>query len=1050
VWWTLVVWDFFLAHGSADDATAATLRALLEPEATVFEDSMLHAGEEWAAALDWHLRSATIIVVLLSAESVTSPYLQEEIARATELVRRDPGRRVAPVCLEPMESVPYGLAIRNPLWLSADLDLAGAAAKLLESLRDLRRPRLVGPAEAAVSIKAFLAALDRDALQGGDNEILRASLDEVGRPAALVLHLKKRGLDRRLVLPSLPDHAEAMARWLTDAEHVPGAAEFPAIVRRHVRQRLDDGTAGLDRSSAAVLREQLTGAARTGPLTNALTKALPPLRTTSTEAVLVTRHSTTPDVFDTAPQTPVQLYAAQQTTLKPSDPPVVGRAELVADLATRITGTLAKRGAATAFVTGQLGAGVSTVAIETAHALAGEFPGGVLYVDLRGMNEAARRDKADVARLLCYALGGTPTPGNETRDYRTTLAGRDVLVVLDNAFDGEHVADLVPAPPSCAVIVTSRDRTQGFANPELVTHVPALDRAASVRLLSELSGRSDPALDQIAEACADLPMALRLISMWMTNHPEISVRSVARQVASEKSRLAYLEHGLVPMRLAIELSYRHLDDAARKAFRFLPAVPGSAATAEDLGRGLELAPDVTEPILYRLVDRSVASCEELPDAYLPLFRLFELVRLYALELLEKEEPADVVARFRQLLITRLRDEVAASGGQDPALRLDPTPIVAARDLAEREQWLDLAADLTDGLRTVHEAESDTDAAQHDRQHAARLRRRGEEDHAEAARVYLAAARDLDGDEAEDTFRLAEEAALRSGDAGLIGEVGFELAKHRQARENPAGALAAGEQAVDWFTKAGRRVAAVTVGVNNSRLAQDLNDSVTARQSITRARLFVDHRTPLPLRADVAWEQARVAEDPLPHWREAMTLHEQNNNHANAGLAAYFGGRAALNRSSTAEAAELFLAATHLQRKAGDVDREVWAVVGLSAAYASAGQYERARDLLTEPTARFPQSDLWHPTGVLAELTLRAAVLASLTGDVVPAMPQLPEDPADKAARLTEIATALRRPRRTRPQLEAFVTSLMVFEPPGHGTWIHGELGAELPDRPQLT
>jgi hypothetical protein len=97
-------------------------------------------------------------------------------------------------------------------------------------------------------------------------------------------------------------------------------------------------------------------------------------------------------------------------------------------------------------------------------------------------------------------------------------------------------------------------------------------------------------------------MALRLISTWMTNRPDTSVRSVARQVVSEKSRLSYLEHGLVSMWLTIELSYRHLDHDARKAFRFLPAVPGSAATADDLGRGLELTPDVTEPVLYRLVD----------------------------------------------------------------------------------------------------------------------------------------------------------------------------------------------------------------------------------------------------------------------------------------------------------------------------------------------------------------------------------------------------------------------------------------------------------------
>ncbi len=138
-------------------------------------------------------------------------------------------------------------------------------------------------------------------------------------------------------------------------------------------------------------------------------------------------------------------------------------------------------------------------------------------------------------------------------------------------------------------------------------------------------------------------------------------------------------------RLAIELSYRHLDDDARQAFRFLPAVPGSAATGTDFGRGLELDPDLTQLTLYRLVDRSVAACEDQVDRRTPVFRLFELVRLYALERLAEEEAPEVVARFRRLLVTHLREEVHAGHEPDPVLRLDPTPLTAARDLAEQEE-----------------------------------------------------------------------------------------------------------------------------------------------------------------------------------------------------------------------------------------------------------------------------------------------------------------------------------------------------------------------------
>jgi hypothetical protein len=511
--------------------------------------------------------------------------------------------------------------------------------------------------------------------------------------------------------------------------------------------------------------------------------------------------------------------AMGMTSLHEREPSFVGRDRLVADLADRIIRRLARRGSATAFVTGQLGAGVSAVAIEVARALRDRFPGGVRYVDLRGLDEQARRDDVDAAKLVCHSLGEMPVPGSEIERYRAALEGRGVLLVLDNALHAKHVVRLAPAPPTCAIIVTSRNRTQGYADRGLVRRVPPLDRATSVRLLSAVRGGVDAdeaALDEIARSCADLPMALRLIPTWMTNHPETSAASVARQLASEKARLAYMDDGVLPMSLAIELSYRHLDDDARQAFRFLPAVPGSAATGTDLGRGLELDPDLTQLTLYRLVDRSVATCEDQVDRRIPVFRLFELVRLYALERLAEEESPEVVAQFRRLLVTHLLEEVHAGHEPDPVLRLDPTPLTAARDLAEREEWFDLAADLTDGLRALHEAEADHEAVRRDRRRAAELRDR-DGDPEGAVRAYLELARGLDGTEAEEAFTLAEQIAERAGLLTLVGEVAFETAKHREARSDLAGALAAGERAVTALTAAGKRATAVPVGINNIAL-----------------------------------------------------------------------------------------------------------------------------------------------------------------------------------------------------------------------------------------
>ncbi|NUS64677.1 MAG: toll/interleukin-1 receptor domain-containing protein, partial [Saccharothrix sp.] len=221
-------WDFFLAHAGADSPTAERLRALLEPRATVFEDSMLRAGEEWDVVLDRHLRASTITVVLVSHRTENAVYLREEIARAITLARADGRRRVVPLILEQVDALPYGLELRTPVRLGNGLDLAGAADELLETLRDARAPRSEGPYEVAAQLGPLLRQLDLDALRGTGSELLGAAVAEVGGTDALWRHLARRGLDARVLLPSLPGHDEAAARWAVGADAVPGARDLPA------------------------------------------------------------------------------------------------------------------------------------------------------------------------------------------------------------------------------------------------------------------------------------------------------------------------------------------------------------------------------------------------------------------------------------------------------------------------------------------------------------------------------------------------------------------------------------------------------------------------------------------------------------------------------------------------------------------------------------------------------------------------------------------------------------------------------------------------------
>ena len=1042
-------WDFFLAHAGADSPTAERLRSLLEPHATVFEDSMLRAGEEWDLVLDRHLRASMITVVLVSRRTENAVYLREEIARAISLARADSRRRVVPLVLEQVDALPYGLELRTPVRLGDGLDLAGAADRLVRELHDSRLPRSEGPHVVAAQLGPLLRQLDLDALRGVASESLAAAVAEVGESDALWLHLARRGLDARVLLPSLPGHDEAAARWALGADAVPGARDLPAAVRRQLVRRLADDRTDLDAASVRLRREVLSGRAGTPDarrLASALVAALPPPRSASTEAVLASRRASAglPVAL-----TSLHRTALGMTALPPREPALVGRAALVADLAERVTSRLARHGRATALLTGRLGAGVSAVAVEAAHVLADRFPGGVRYVDLQGLD--AKRAAADVAKLVCHSLGVTPEPGAEAAHLRTALDGRGLLLVLDNALDAKHVAPLVPAPPGCAVIVTSRNRTQSYA--DVVAHVPPLDRAASVELLADVRpGAPGEALDRIATACADLPMALRLIAAWMTNHPETGAEGVARLLARERTRLAFLDDDVLPMRLAIELSYRHLDDDGRTAFRYLPAAPGSAATAEDLGRGLDRDADLTRLTLYRLVDRGVAGYEEPADPPDPVFRLFELVRLYALERLAQEEPPDAVARFRRRLLTRLRDDLRAGAAADLALRLDPAPLVAARDLAEREEWFDLAGDLTDGLRTVHEAESDTESADRDREHAARLRARGGNAEA-AAREYLDLARTRGGRAAEDAFASAERVATDAGLWQLVGQIAHELAVHREARSDLAGALEAGDRAVTALRTAGKSATALPVAINNSRLAIRLADLATARRWVAVAHTLTDARTPAGLRADVAYEHARASPGPgaTALWRTAAELYEKDRNYGNAGLAAFSGAREARDQGAGAEAAELFSAAAHLHRRAGDADRAVQATVELAAAHADVGDHAHARDLLVALDDL--RTETWHP-GVDAEVGLRIAVLSYLSDGSLPSWERLPSVPDDDddddhlSGRLDAIVDALREPEFRKDVLRRFAESPMLYAPPAHEPWLHG-LGQEPSDRGEL-
>jgi DNA-binding SARP family transcriptional activator len=249
---------------------------------------------------------------------------------------------------------------------------------------------------------------------------------------------------------------------------------------------------------------------------------------------------------------------------------------------------------------GSAGVGKTALAVRWAHRVAGQFPDGQLYVNLRGFDPSGSpAEAAEVILRFLEALGvpaewiPADLPG-QTALYRGLLAGRKLLIVLDNARDEQQVRPLLPADPGCLVLVTSRNTLTGLAAAEgarlLPGHVlpPAIARQMLTACLGRQRAETDPvAIAEIARLCAYLPLALSVAAARAAARPGLPLAAVATELRADRSRLDALDTGdpTVSVRDAFSWSYQGLSDLARRMFRVLGLHPGhdfSAAVASSL------------------------------------------------------------------------------------------------------------------------------------------------------------------------------------------------------------------------------------------------------------------------------------------------------------------------------------------------------------------------------------------------------------------------------------------------------------------------------------
>ena len=255
-----------------------------------------------------------------------------------------------------------------------------------------------------------------------------------------------------------------------------------------------------------------------------------------------------------------------------------------------------------AVISGMPGVGKSAFAVHWAHRMAERFPDGQIFIDLRGHRPQEAITPRKALDRFVRALGMPPeqVPAEEDElatAYRTLLAGRRVLVVLDNAADAAQVQPLLPGTDGCLALVTSRNRLSGLALHH-VTRTIDLDILAepeAVALLAAVigprAGAEPDAVAELADQCGQLPLALRIAAAHLAGHPH---RRVATYLAdlTERGRLSTLPLGDVPataVRATFDLSYQALAEADQIAFRRLGLMPGSGFTAQSLAAMLDVS-----------------------------------------------------------------------------------------------------------------------------------------------------------------------------------------------------------------------------------------------------------------------------------------------------------------------------------------------------------------------------------------------------------------------------------------------------------------------------
>ncbi|MDX3645899.1 ATP-binding protein, partial [Streptomyces sp. MB09-02B] len=346
-------------------------------------------------------------------------------------------------------------------------------------------------------------------------------------------------------------------------------------------------------------------------------------------------------------------------------------------------------------IRGMAGIGKTTLAVHWAHQVADRFPDGQLYVNLRGFAPSGGAMEAgEAVRVFLDALGVPPDRVPHGVDaqaalYRSLLAGRRFLVLLDNARDTEQVRPLLPGTPGCLTIVTSRDQLSGLvsAHGAHTLALRPLDAAQARSFLERrlgagrLAGEAR-AVAEIAALCGGLPLALACVAARAATHPDFPLSAMAAELRAAHGSLDAFSRTDMAANVGAVFSWSLGAVSAEAALLFplLSLHPGpdfSVAATASLAR---LSVRRARSLLTELADVHLVG-EPAPGRY----ALHDLLRAHATELLEEQDPAGVLEEQYPAGVLEQQDPAELpEDGREPEDKREPEDRREPEDKREPE------------------------------------------------------------------------------------------------------------------------------------------------------------------------------------------------------------------------------------------------------------------------------------------------------------------------------------------------------------------------------